>query len=71
MKGTLAEINKYNEVECVVVECEPTYEYYTVTVEDMNGDQWSYYDDDEYEIGTEIMIGFNNESIVDVDKGEN
>lgn len=56
-----------------VVDCERSEgnEYYTVTVEDTNGNQWAYYDDEYKGIGTELVIGMNgNDEIIDV-KGDN
>lgn len=59
--------NSKTQTETVVIDCkmENGNHYYTVTVEDANGNQWAYYDDEYRENGTEIMCTFNGHEIVD------
>lgn len=53
-----------------VVDCtmENGNQYYTVTVEDVHGEQWAYYDDEYREVGTILNTSFNGNEIVDVTK---
>lgn len=51
--------------EMTVVDCYPTENYYTVVVEDSNGDQWSYFADHYTESGI-VNVLFKGDEIVDV-----
>ena len=53
--------------ECTVINCEPVKgtEYYEVTVEDADGEVWSYFADNYTENGV-INVLFDGDKIVDV-----
>lgn len=55
----------YQSREVVVVDCQPIENYYEVTVEDSDGELWSYYSDNYTEPGI-INVLFDNDKIVDV-----
>lgn len=48
-----------------VVNCEKETgnHYYTVTVEDADGEQWAYYDDDAKEVGSTLNVVMKNNAI--------
>lgn len=52
----------------IVVDCVPTYEYYEVVVEDAHGEQWAYFDDEYMEIGTEINVAWDGDSITEAER---
>ena len=61
--------NHATETECVVTACTEYNgdSYYTVTVEDRNGNQWCYYDSEEQPVGTVLRVTWNgNNEITDV-----
>lgn len=51
--------------ECTVINCEPVKgtEYYEVTVEDADGEQWAYYDNDAKEVGSTLNVVIKNNAI--------
>lgn len=51
--------------EMTVVDCYPTENYYTVVVEDADGNQWAYYADHYTENGV-VSVQMDGEEIVDV-----
>jgi len=71
VRFALARIQERREMNVVVVSCEPTYEYYTVTVETDAGEQWAYFDDEYKGIGTELIVGMNGKDEITEVKGEN
>lgn len=50
----------------VVIDCEPIDDYYVVTIEDRNGNQWAYYDDRFLSNGHLVRPTFNGNEIVDI-----
>lgn len=59
--------NHATETICTVTACEMSQGdcYYTVFVEDCNGNQWAYYDDVYREKGTQLCVSFNGNEITD------
>lgn len=53
------------ETEMRVIDCTPYGTDYEVTVEDIRGDQWAYYDSEQREIGTIMDIKMQDDRIVD------
>ena len=51
----------------VVIDCEPVNDYYVVTIEDCNGNQWSYYDDRFLSNGWLVKPTFNGNAIINVE----
>ena len=54
------------ETENTVIDCVKSNgnEYYTVTVEDSEGNQWSYYDDQWKPVGTVLRVTWEGNKIV-------
>ena len=71
MKCIAVAIVDTHPVITTVIDCQQYEgdEYYTVTVEDDNGDVWEYYDNDYREVGEILNAKFDGESITDI--GEN
>ena len=55
------------ESTCTVTACVKSQGdcYWTVFVEDTNGNQWAYYDDTYMKKGTQLCVSFNGNEIVD------
>ena len=61
------DINTETAVPVVVVDCEKGDDYFLVTVEDEEGNDWQYYDDHKLRNGKLMEVRFNEyQQIVDV-----
>lgn len=59
------EILTAKDMTMTVIDCEKETgnHYYTVTVEDADGEQWAYYDNDAKEVGSTLNVVMKNNAI--------